>query len=269
MVALANIRPQPQSQQEIQRCDKHPNQPIFQLPSGEKVCHICNYEQIKAEQARQQDEKNRAEFVQRRTASMVSNRIDPNARFANWQFVEQEQRQRQLIDKLIHYTDTLDETSPNLLIVGATGTGKTFMCHCLAHRLYVKQYRYEPWATDAVIPAHHIKSSDYIAKIKASWDDRTLDSEFAMLDKLERPNLLILDDVGDNDVSTEKDCTRLGQILERRYHKAPTIITSNHKPQDVARLVGDRGWDRFSERLVVITCDWGSYRQAVSERDVW
>ncbi|TWV81528.1 ATP-binding protein [Moraxella sp. VT-16-12] len=266
---VAPVNTQTSLRQEPKCCDKHPNQPIFQLPSGEMVCHICNYEKIKAEQADQQAKRDKAEFVQRRTASMVSNRIDPNARFANWQFVEQEQRQRQLIDKLIHYADTLDETSPNLLIVGATGTGKTFMCHCLAHRLYVKQYRYEPWATDVVIPAQHIKSSDYIAKIKASWDDRKLDSEIVLLDKLEKPNLLILDDVGDNDVSTEKDCTRLGQILERRYHKAPTIITSNHKPQDVARLVGDRGWDRFSEKLVLITFDWGSYRQVVAKREVW
>ena len=267
MVALANTKIP--LRQKAKYCEKHPNQPIFQLPSGEMACHICNYENIKAEQARQQAERNKAEFAQRRTVSMVSNNINPSARFANWQFVKQVQRQQQLINKLINYADTLDANSPNLLIVGATGTGKTFMCHCLAHHLYIKRYRYEPWVTDAVIPAHHIKSSDYIAKIKASWDDRTLDSEFTLLDKLSKPDLLILDDVGDNDVSTEKDCTRLGQILERRYHKAPTIITSNHKPQDVARLVGDRGWDRFSEKLVVITCDWGSYRQVVAKREVW
>lgn len=266
---VAPVNTQTSLRQEPKCCDKHPNQPIFQLPSGEMVCHICNYEKIKAEQADQQAKRDKAEFIQRRTASMISNNINPDARFENWRFVEQAQRQQQLIDKLINYADTLDANSPNLLIVGATGTGKTFMCHCLAHRLFAKRYHHNCWMADTAIPAHHIKSSDYIAQIKASWDDRTLDGEFAMLDKLSKPDLLILDDVGDNDVSTEKDCTRLGQILEKRYHKAPTIITSNHKPQDVARLVGDRGWDRFSEKLVLITFDWGSYRQVVAKREVW
>lgn len=215
---------------------------------------------------------------------MTENGVNPNGkRFDEWDFdSNQADRQRNIIQTLEGLAEKLiivragdrNGKLPNILLAGGTGSGKTMLSNALAKAVYRKAVTldinngiesYQAGNKCAKL----IKSRDITEQAKATWGDYQ-SSEYQLIEHLSRFELLIIDDLGDNDTASNEvmaanDKGRIGQILDKRYQKHPTVITTNLDVDGVAAHLGDRAWDRLQENLIIIKCDWASYRQSVAK----
>jgi DNA replication protein DnaC len=84
------------------------------------------------------------------------------------------------------------------------------------------------------------------------------------LSNLQRPQLLILDEAGFLPLERE-DANRLFQVVNRRYTRGSTIVTSNKSVSEWAELLGDEVLaaailDRLLHDAEVLTINGPSYR---------
>lgn len=99
----------------------------------------------------------------------------------------------------------------NILIVGSTGTGKTYLACALAHKACLEGY------TVCYLRLPRILSELTIAKGDGSYSKR--------MNELARVDVLILDDWGLSAFTAEQRKDLL-EILDDRYNQKATIVTS-------------------------------------------
>jgi len=111
-----------------------------------------------------------------------------------------------------------------LLITGATGTGKTFVACALAHQACRQGYRALYWRVSRLFHALALARAD--------------GTYTRLLAKLARVDVLLLDDFG---LVPLQDAERrdLLEILEDRYGTRSTIITSQVPPSHWHEAIGD------------------------------
>lgn len=102
-----------------------------------------------------------------------------------------------------------------VIIVGATGTGKSFLACALAHQACRKGYRALYWRTSRLL--HELT----VARAAGTYP--------RLLMRLARADVLVLDDWGLMPVG-DQDRQDLLEILEDRYDVRATIITSQLAP---------------------------------------
>lgn len=204
-------------------------------------------------------------------------------KFEEWQFDDkQADRQEKIVKTLsgiadkfvIRGVDGRNSKLPNIMLVGGTGSGKTMLANALAKNIYRRAVQH-----DVKREVDHTMSGTYCAKLitsrditeqaKATWGDYQK-NENQLIEDLVSFELLIIDDLGDNDTASNEEMAandrgRIAQIIAKRYQKKPTIITTNLTPEQVVAHLGDRAWDRLQENLIIIKCDWASYRQSVAK----
>lgn len=125
----------------------------------------------------------------------------------------------------------------NALLAGPPGTGKT-----QAATLLLK----------AAITEGHTARMENIGhaamRIRAGYDNLAEgDSEAAVVDRLARPDLLVIDDIGAGEAGEGKIELRvLYFVLEQRQNtRRATILTSNLLPQQVTTFLGSRITNRL------------------------
>lgn len=192
-------------------------------------------------------------------------------RFTDWRYdPNQEDNQRNKVADIQDYSKSIDIHSRNVVIFGRTGTGKTMIANAIAVNHYLAKERSIPSECSSYnqqdfydYTCQLITSFDIGARARAHWGNYQV-SEYDYLQDLAANELLIIDDLGAGD-GHDKDRERIAQIIALRYKRAPTIITTNMDIRGLQQFLGDRAWDRLQENLLVVPCDWDSYRAKNSD----
>lgn len=205
-------------------------------------------------------------------ATMKEKGVSANmGRFSEWRYDSVKgDDQRNKIAEIQEYSKSINTYSRNVVILGRTGTGKTMIANAMAVNHYLTKEKSLPSESSSYNQQDFydntcqlITSFDIGAQAREHWWDRQV-SEYAYLQKLAANELLIIDDLGAGD-GHDKDRERIAQIIALRYKRAPTVITTNMDIKGLQQFLGDRAWDRLQENLLVVPCDWDSYRAKNSD----
>jgi DNA replication protein DnaC len=142
----------------------------------------------------------------------------------------------------------MEPLTGSLYITGVRGTGKTHLAASIV-REYVLGRR--PYVSNVA----WISVPDLLLKIRATFRDRSEQSESGIIEEYSDCRLLVLDDMGVEKTS-EWSLQTLYTIIDRRYREErQTIITSNLSLDELAERLDDRIASRLSElcRVVVLT----------------
>lgn len=138
----------------------------------------------------------------------------------------------------------------NLLICGQTGVGKSHLAQAIAHQAARQGF-------DLLLTtAHGMLSHLHAGRADGSQERR--------LATYLRPDLLIIDDFGLKPLPPSGP-SDLYDVINDRYERASTILTSNRAPSEWQELFGDpllgsAGLDRLGDRAIVLTMTGPSYR---------
>ena len=99
----------------------------------------------------------------------------------------------------------------NILIVGPTGTGKTFLACALTHKACLLGFS-----------ANYHRLSRLLSDLQLSRNDGSYNKR---LEELTKIDILILDDFGLTQL-THEQCYDLLELLDNRHEKCATIVTS-------------------------------------------
>ena len=116
------------------------------------------------------------------------------------------------------------DNNENLIFVGGTGAGKTFLAQAVGHT-----------ACLAGVESYFISTNKFFREIEAA---EMSGGYLTYLKRIRRSTLLIIDDFGLRNYS-HKEANYLLDVFEDRYQKCPIIITSQIKPQGWKTLFED------------------------------
>ncbi len=136
------------------------------------------------------------------------------------------------IEKIMLSFDENLLSGSGLLIYGDVGVGKTMLACALCNSLIKRRYT-----------AIYATFCDIVLNIKSTWKN-DVTSEMEIYQALSKPDLLVIDEVG---VQHDTDFERVisSNVIDRRSRDLkPTILISNHKPNDVLKMIGKRAFDR-------------------------
>lgn len=236
-------------------CAKHGLQFEYFAGGNWRGCDACNQDKIAV------DNKKRQQEVLAERAAAYDARIGLPSAFADQSiktFAPTNQKQAVVVARLVDYvTNDLRnlQTAKNIIFMGATGGGKTHLASAVL-RMQAAAYRH----------ARYVTSAQAVAAVRSTWGRNDV-SESRVFQDLAHEDLLLIDEVGQRD-SGENAQEILSQLIDMRYKRAPTIITTNLTKDQLIKHLGDRAFDRLNENLILINCDWGSYRQAQAAKNL-
>ena len=159
---------------------------------------------------------------------------------------------RGITKSMVQQLKTLNfiSNNENLIFVGGTGAGKTFLAQALGHA-----------ACASGIESYFISANRLFREVEVAEASGLY---LNYLKKIRKTTVLIIDDLGLRNYS-HKEATVLLDILEDRYQKAPIIITSQIKPQGWKTLFEDEViaeaiLDRITSCAHIVEVKGESYR---------
>ena len=129
--------------------------------------------------------------------------------------------------------DPESQEKNGLLITGPKGTGKTHLAAAIANQLMAEG-----------VPVIFATMIDLLAKIKASFENKSTANEEEIMRLYKTADLLIIDDIG-KEQPTEWALAKIYQIINARYEDyRPVIITSNYSPSELVDRMTPPGGDK-------------------------
>lgn len=146
------------------------------------------------------------------------------------------------------FIDNFDNSYENLLIYGPTGTGKTFLSHCIAKELLDRD--------KSVIYLTSYQLFD-ILETKVFHQDELDNITSGILAMLHTCDLLIIDDLGTEMINKFTETQLFNCIQQRIMGRLSTIISTNLSFDDINSNYSERIFSRLTGyyRLVKITGD--------------
>lgn len=142
-----------------------------------------------------------------------------------------------------------------LLLAGTYGNGKTHLAGAIYHALKAQDVN----CVFQTVP-------ELLARIRATYDNDTRESEHKILTALVQCQLLFLDDLGAERPSPwVKD--RLYYIIDARYrHERPTVYTTNCSIGELEDKLDGRLVDRIMGSCLLVPNEGTSYRKEWARR---
>jgi DNA replication protein DnaC len=128
---------------------------------------------------------------------------------------------------------------PSLLLVGATGTGKTHLAYGAVRALLTSGVNCRAIVTTA---------ADLYARLRPRHG---VDPE-AEFERVARSRVLVIDDLGAAKGSEWTEEINYRLVNHRYEHEAPTLFTSNVKPKDLPAVLGVRVSSRLFEMTTTV-----------------
>ena len=147
----------------------------------------------------------------------------------------------QILRQALAFVENFADGGQNLLLYGATGLGKTFLCSCIAKELldqgYVVLYL---TAGQLFRKLEEIRFSKDEDGEKEEWDKELLEAD-----------LLIIDDLG-TEFATLFTASELFRLInDRKLKNKSVIISTNLNPEDITNQYSDRITSRLREYKVL------------------
>lgn len=142
------------------------------------------------------------------------------------------------------------ERKVSALILGPPGVGKSHLSVGIAMEALARGYLVRYTTLDDLV--RHLRKADALGKLASK------------LTQLQRPHLLVLDEAGYVPLD-RADANRLFQVVNRRYTKGSTIVTSNKNVNEWAQTFGDEVLaaailDRLMHDAEVLSINGPSFR---------
>jgi len=97
------------------------------------------------------------------------------------------------------------------------GTGKSYALHALTHRLCREG-----------VGCYYIRTVDFLQQLKESYEGRSMATETEILERYAKVPVLLLDDIGKENVRTEWAAERFYYLIDTRIRfERPTVYASN------------------------------------------
>ena len=140
------------------------------------------------------------------------------------------------------FVQNFGKEDKNLLLFGRAGLGKTFICHCIAKDIldegYTVLYLTAPRLFKVVEDLRFNRSS--------------LEEPDDMMDAVTDVDLLILDDLGAELVTSVTSSALFDIVNQRLLSGKPTVISTNLSPTELAAQYSDRIFSRFAGRYQMV-----------------
>lgn len=154
----------------------------------------------------------------------------------------------QIVDFCKNYAENFStENADSLLITGNTGTSKTFLSGCIAHRVM-----------DRGFSVLYLSATDAFSTLRQNtWSFKDEDSEDEEIDRtnmLFDCDLLIIDDLGTEPATAHTASYFFRMINDRLVAKKSTILTSNYTPDQLRRTYTERVVDRITSAPYTLLC---------------
>ena len=146
------------------------------------------------------------------------------------------------------------ETNSNIILIGNSGVGKTHLATSIGIAAAKKR-----------VSTYFIKCQDLIEQLKKAYWENKLDSRIKHFSKYK---LLIIDEIGYLPIG-EQEAKMFFQLIDRRYEKKSTIVTSNINLSDwnqifVDNMLASAILDRLVHHSNIVTILGNSYRTATA-----
>jgi len=144
------------------------------------------------------------------------------------------------------------ESNSNIILIGNSGVGKTHLATSIGIAAAKKR-----------ISTYFIKCHDLINQLKKAYLENRLESRLKHFSKYK---LLIIDEIGYLPIG-EQEAKMFFQLIDRRYEKKSTIITSNINLSDwnqifVDNMLASAILDRLVHHSSIVNILGNSYRTA-------
>lgn len=228
----------------------------------EARAYWAEYDRKQREEKEQEAERERRRELQDRIDRLLSN-SGIKKRFRQRTFdnfrrdTEGRRRSYEVAKEYADHWQEHKEKGDGLYIEGTNGTGKTHLAAAIALQLIGEG-----------VPVICKTGSDLLTDIKRAFDNPEL-QEHQILDVYRRVDLLIVDDLGKEQI-TDWSMSTLYSIFNDRYEDMrPTIITTNYNTDGLVAALTPKGYDdtkivaivsRLRETSTVLTMAWKDIR---------
>lgn len=219
-------------------------------------CQACRAETESADKVSRQKASASAAWENRLKAAGIPKRFRRD-RISLGGFMAQTAPQREALKIAAEYAADLQaalESGRSLIFSGRPGTGKTHLSVAILKEACRLNYN-----------CQMVTVSDFMRRVKASWNDKAGETEAAVLAFYVKPDFLVLEEVGKQYGSTAEEVALFSLIDKRYLEERPTIITTNEEEDGIKHYLGEAVFDRLKEGGgLLVPFDWGSLRGKVN-----